>query len=45
MRRTILSALFSALLLLCGTTGNYCYGQDSTMTDQDSPFKNKPLMD
>ena len=36
MRHTIITALFSVLLLRCGTTGHRCYGQDSTLTDQDS---------
>lgn len=36
MRHTVITALFSVLILLCGTTGHRCYGQDSTLIDQDS---------
>ena len=36
MRHSILTALFSVLLLLCGTTGHRCYGQGSNQTDFDS---------
>ena len=36
MRHTILTALFSVLLLLCSTAGHRCYGQESNQTDLDS---------
>ena len=45
MRHTILTALFSVLLLLCGTTGYRCYGQEINQTDLDSldrPAMNTP---